>query len=282
MAVGNLKDLSRVKLVVSDMDGTLLNDEGIVSPEFFELYKELEALGIHFIAASGRQYYSIIDKLAPIKNDITVIAENGGIVKQGDEVLLTKSLPKKTVRELLTKLRGLDDAYIVLCGMKSAYIESQNEDFIPIFSEYYKKYERVDDLAAQIDQDDFFKLAVYSFDGSEQSTFSRFDEDHKDFKAKVSAKNWLDIMGSDTNKGNALQHVQELLGIDSGETMVFGDYNNDLEMMEYAAFSYAMENAHPNVLAAATYTTKSNNALGVEAILEQLISAKKDLASKGR
>ena len=56
--------------------------------------------------------------------------------------------------------------------------------------------------------------------------------------------------------------------------MVFGDYNNDLEMLELAYFSYAMENAHPNVKKAARFQTNSNNEEGVEMILEQLLSAK--------
>ena len=62
--------------------------------------------------------------------------------------------------------------------------------------------------------------------------------------------------------------------------MVFGDYNNDLEMIEQAAYSFAMQNAHPNVTKAANYTTKSNNEGGVEHILEQLIAAKEALLTK--
>lgn len=69
--------------------------------------------------------------------------------------------------------------------------------------------------------------------------------------------------------------MQQLLGITKEETLVLGDYNNDLEMMEQAHFSYAMENAHPNVTKAARYSTKSNTEEGVEEVLEELIMAKK-------
>ena len=62
--------------------------------------------------------------------------------------------------------------------------------------------------------------------------------------------------------------------------MVFGDYNNDLEMIEQADYSFAMQNAHPNVTKAARYSTKSNNENGVEHILEQLIEAKEALLPK--
>ena len=62
--------------------------------------------------------------------------------------------------------------------------------------------------------------------------------------------------------------------------MVFGDYNNDIEMLELAHFSYAMQNAHPNIIKAANYSTKTNNENGVEYILEKLIEAKEQLVTK--
>ena len=59
--------------------------------------------------------------------------------------------------------------------------------------------------------------------------------------------------------------------------MVFGDYNNDLEMMSQAKYSFAMANAHPNIKAVANYTTKSNDERGVEYMLSRMIEAKKSV-----
>ncbi len=69
--------------------------------------------------------------------------------------------------------------------------------------------------------------------------------------------------------------LQNQLNILKEETMVFGDYNNDLKMLELADFSFAMENAHPNVKNVANYQTKSNDEQGVEFILEQVIKSRK-------
>ena len=147
-------------------------------------------------------------------------------------------------------------------GKKQAYVESSHPEFLTIFPEYYVKYAQVDDLLEVVAGDVFFKIAVYSFKGSENSTYPHFKEDENKLKVKVSAENWLDLSGNDANKGHALRHVQKLLGITKEETLVLGDYNNDLEMMEQAHFSYAMQNAHPNVAQAARYSTKSNNEEG--------------------
>ena len=56
--------------------------------------------------------------------------------------------------------------------------------------------------------------------------------------------------------------------------MVFGDYHNDIEMMEEAKFSFAMENAHKDIKGLAKFSTKSNDNFGVEKVLEKLISSK--------
>ena len=272
-------DLSKVRLVVSDMDGTLLNSEGQVSDTFITLFKELKEENIQFIAASGRQYYSIVDKLKEIHADIIVIAENGGFAKRNDEELMTVSLPLDKTREMIKLMRDIDDAHIVLCGKKQAYVDSDNEKFLNIFNEYYHKYQIVDDITT-IDDDEFFKIAVYSFGGSEQTTYPVVSHLENEVKVKVSGENWLDISSTKADKGNALKHIQEMLGVHSDETMVFGDYNNDLEMLELAHFSYAMANAHPNVTEAANYTTKSNNDLGVEIVLNQLIEAKRQAKSQ--
>ncbi len=270
-------ELSQVKLVVADMDGTLLNSRGEVSDRFLDLFKVLKKLDIHFIAASGRQYYSIIDKLDAIKDDITVIAENGGIVKRKEEELLTVCLPLEKTQELIKIMRDIDDAHIVLCGKKKAYVEDKDERFLNIFNEYYYKYELVDDLL-QITEDDFFKIAVYSFNGSEATTYPVVSHLEGEIKVKVSGENWLDLSSMAADKGRALALVQKQMRIHKNETMVFGDYNNDLEMLDLAHFSYAMENAHPNVRKATNYKTKSNDALGVELILEELIKAKQEVS----
>lgn len=262
--------LSQVKLIVSDMDGTLLNSQGHVSQDFFNLFEDLKKENIHFVAASGRQYYSITDKLNGITNDITIIAENGALTKQQDNDLLLINLSKSEIENLVTLLREFKDIDIVLCGKKTAYIESQNKSFISFFKEFYAKYQQVDDLT-NVENDEFLKLAIHCKHGSETQLYPHLKHLESDYKVKVSGEVWLDISHLNANKGYALSKLQDCLGITSDQTMVFGDYNNDLEMMDCAYFSYAMQNAHPNVKAAARFETKSNNDEGVEFILRALL-----------
>ena len=274
MQVKKMKNmnLAQVKLVVTDMDGTLLNDQGEVSNQFYSIFEQLKANDIHFVAASGRQYYSIVNKLSPIVEDITIIAENGGIAKRGAEELLVTQMDRKSVFELITLLRKIEDSYIVLCGKKYSYIETSNETFIDLFNEYYAKYKRVDDLTT-VSDDEFVKIAVYHFESSEAAIYPSVKHLEDKLQVKVSGPNWLDISHPNAHKGYALQLLQKKLGFTPEQTMVFGDYNNDIEMLGLAQFSYAMDNAHPNVKKVAKYSTKSNEENGVEHILQQLVEA---------
>ena len=266
-------NLTKIKLVVSDMDGTLLNSKGQVSKGFYTLFKKLKKENIEFVAASGRQYYSIADKLKPIAEDIFIIAENGGIAKKGNKTYHCNYFPNEIVFDLITLLRKIDHVYPVICGEKKAYIETKDQNFIELLSEYYSEYELVDDLL-QITEDNFFKIAIYHFESSEEYIYPYVKHLHGDIQVKISGKHWVDLSHLDTHKGNALKKLQEKLNISENETMVFGDYNNDLEMMKLAYFSYAMENAHPNIKAEARFQTKSNDEDGVELVLRQLLQTK--------
>lgn len=263
-------DLSRVKLVVTDMDGTLLNSDHQVSERFLELFEKLKQRDILFVAASGRQYQSIIDKLEPIKDDILVIAENGGVAMRNGTELLATPLPKSAENKILDVLASIDNIHTVLCGKNGAHILDNSPKFEEKLQEYYSKYNVIDDLKAF--EGEILKIAVYHFESSEKFIYPALKPLEDNLQVKVSGQHWVDISSPDANKGFALQKVQELYQITPEETMVFGDYNNDLEMLAKADFSFAMENAHPNVKKTAKYSTSSNDDFGVERILEQLLA----------
>lgn len=263
-------DFSKVKLVVTDMDGTLLNSNHEVSDRFFEIHKKLKEKNIHFTAASGRQYHSIISKLLSIKKDITIIAENGAFAKQDDEELFTYDLPIETLLNSLSYVRDIEGIGVILCGKKYAYLENSNPEFVDTIKQFYSSYKIVNNFS-EVKDDTFFKVAIYHPECTETHIYPKVKHLENDMQVMVSGKNWLDISNSKANKGNALTKLQKKLGVTPAETMAFGDYNNDLTMLAEAEFSFAMKNAHPNVKEIANFETLSNEDRGVDYILEQLI-----------
>lgn len=269
-------DLKNIKLVVSDMDGTLLNSKGKVSTKFFSLFKKLKENNITFCAASGRQYYSIVEKLQPIENDIFIVAENGGIAMKKNKILLEEVILPQKINEIIPIIKTIKNANLVLCGKNGAYIDTDDNNFISIFKKYYNNYFLVKDLTKVLNKTTFFKVAVFHPISSEKYLYPELKSLEKHFLVKVSSPNWLDISTKQTNKGNAIKMLQNQLNITKKETLVFGDYHNDIEMMQQSGFSVAMQNGHQDIKDIATFTTKSNDNFGVEIILEKLLKSKKN------
>lgn len=253
------------------MDGTLLRSNHELSPEFDSVYKKLIAKGIQFVPASGRQYYSITSYFEENKNQMAIIAENGTYVTMNGQEIFVDELDINLVHQIVEETRKIDGANLVLAGKNAAYIESTDETFINYFQNYYSKNIIVDDLT-KINDDQFIKIAINHPNGSEDNIYPHLKHfENNNLKVVISGEVWLDIMNKDTNKGKALKALQNQLGISKDETMVFGDYMNDIEMLELAKYSFAMENAHPKVKAIANFEAPSNDKDGVLTIIKRLI-----------
>ena len=127
----------------------------------------------------------------------------------------------------------------------------------------------VDDLDAVDDQ--VLKLAIYDFDGGEEHTAVAFADLRETHQVVVSGLHWVDIMNTTVNKGVALRNLQAALGVTPAQTAAFGDYLNDLQLLQAADWSYAMADAHPDVAAVARFRAGSNAEAGVLTAIEQLI-----------
>ena len=260
-----------IKFIATDMDGTLLDQYGRLDPEFFDLFLQLEEKGILFSAASGRQYYSLRDTFAPIQDRMIYVAENGTLVMYQDKELYSCTIPKSEIDEIIKAARAVEGTHLVLCGKRSAYIETKDPKALEEFQKYYHRCEYVPDLLEV--EDEFIKVAICHFGGSEELVYptmkARFDDTHQ---VVVSAKIWLDVMNAEASKGAAIKHLQNTLGFTYEQTMSFGDYLNDLEMLKESYHSYAMENAHPKLKEIARFSAPSNVDAGVFQVLEKLLA----------
>ncbi|KIC94112.1 HAD family hydrolase [Flavihumibacter solisilvae] len=264
-------NLSTVRLVVTDIDGTLLDSRHKLSNDFYPTFSQLKSKGILFSAASGRQLFNLQKRFEPIVEDVIFISENGSYVVYRNEELLVQAMPAAVTRELLATALGIAGAYPILCGKKKAYVQHTNPEFISNVELYYEKYEVVPDLL-QVTDDEFLKIAICDLVGSSVNSYGYFKDREDELQVKISGKIWLDLSHKLANKGRALEVVQQRFGISAEDTMVFGDYLNDLEMMSKAHFSFAVENAHPDIKKAARYRAKSNDENGVVEMLQQMVN----------
>lgn len=259
-----------IKLIASDMDGTLLNDHDKINEEFFHILNEISKKNILFTVASGRQYYNLLNKFYKAKDDIVYIAENGSyVIYQGRE-LFSSVLDKTMVKFLVRLGRKIEDCGIIICGKEFAYVEENYEKFIKEVEKYYLKYKIVDSL--DYVSEDILKVTLCDFKGALENSFKIFSDTYGGkLQITVSGRYWIDIINKTVNKGVAIKLLQEKFNIKPEETMVFGDYFNDIEMFHSAYYSYAMENAPEDVKKHARFIAKRNVDNGVLEIIKENI-----------
>lgn len=263
----DLAELSRmhprpdIRLIAADLDGTLVDDEKRIHDEFWPLVDELHARGITFCPASGRQYFNLLALFEDVAADVVFIAENGTYVVAGGKEMSSDCMSLDVARQVVRSVRGIPGAGAVLCGKRSAYVERSDEEFLRHVRPYYTREQVVADLLDV--EDDVLKVAVYDFVSGERNAAPRLAEFRATHQVAISGPHWVDVMSPTANKGRALRQIQARLGVTPDQTMAFGDFLNDLEMMDAAAYSFAMANAHPLLKERANWVAPTNNANGV-------------------
>jgi Cof subfamily protein (haloacid dehalogenase superfamily) len=250
-----------IKLILTDMDGTLLNDNNEINEGFYPVFDKLLDKNIIFGAASGRQYFNLLKRFDKVKNNMLFVAENGTFVMYKGKEIMVNSLDREIAMKLIEIGRKIDNSYLILCGKNGAYIENTDSRLIKETEKYYERYEIVEDIT-KVD-DEILKVTICDFSGSEKNSFNYYKDYMDDVKVTISGEIWLDITDKRANKGFAIKKIQEILNIEYEETMVFGDYLNDVEMLRNAYYSFAMENAHKDLKKEARFIAKSNNDNGV-------------------
>ena len=255
-----------IRLIAADMDGTLLDDEHELHDHVWPLIDALFERGVTFCPASGRQYHNLVRRFPGLADRMTFIAENGAYVVHDGCELSADTLDETLVRAVVTHLRECiatgADLGIVVCGKNSAYIERSDPPFVEQVDKYYARFAVLDDLLSR-PADGVLKIATYDFGSAETGAGPSLAPFADRAKVVVSGAHWVDVMNIATNKGAALRSVQSALGVTREQTMAFGDYLNDLELLDAAAHSYAMANAHPAVKQRARHIAPSNADNGV-------------------
>ena len=253
------------------MDGTLLHSDHSLNPEFFTIFQKLKEVGIRFVAASGRQYASLKGVFEPVQDDIYFVAENGGYVSFQNQKILVQRLDRDLIEKAVSVCRTLENTFPVLCGTDIAYIE--DDSFSERIFPFYPKQKLVENLLDV--KDEIVKIAVYNPEDAEKNAYPYLKKNMEgNYLVKISGAFWVDVSTKTSNKGFALKQLQKNLHISENETMAFGDYLNDTEMMQAAHFSYAMSNAHPALKKLARFEAKSNDEDGVLEILKEVICCK--------
>lgn len=232
-----------IKFIASDLDGTLLKN-GVQYPsrEALELIQALREKGVLFAAASGRQCPNLRRLFWPISQDMVLLGENGCLVTYQGRTISQTPLGQELAMELIGEILAMDDRCEALISCPEAYwLLPKTRHYLDVVLNRWKMTICAAETPEEICEP-ILKVSMCMTDGLDLGVAEEMSRRwHGRCKTAVSGKEWLDFTLGD--KGQAIRAVREEFGFARDEVAVFGDNYNDVEMLDEAGHSYAMDSA---------------------------------------
>ena len=260
-----------MKAIFTDMDGTLLRNDHLVSKRTADTLKRISDLGNKIVLASGRAYDGMRGNLERLGFRPLMATLNGAYIIDEDrnEIFSSPFRPEDLITiSRVIKSHGL--SYMFFYGEHWG-AEEKND-----FYEHELSVIGIPGLVKQLEDmagiNDVHKIIAVGTPEMVSSSFSAIRKELSGFSVAKSSPYYIEINNAGVNKGLALETIAERYGIDRKDTIAFGDYDNDIEMLEKAGVGVAMANSTENVLERTALRTESNEDDGVAVFLESYFS----------
>ncbi|MEU5250755.1 HAD hydrolase family protein [Streptomyces longwoodensis] len=269
------------RLIATDLDGTLLRDDKTVSPRTVAALAAAEQAGIDVFFVTGRpaRWMDVVSEhvhghgLAICGNGAAVVDLHGG--PGAHRFVKVRELPRQNALDAVGLLR--DAAPGTVYAVEQTYGFHQEPDYPKLHMETPDDLAPAEELLAPdgvASREPILKILAYhpTLDPDAFLTVARLSVGDRANVTRSSPSALLELSGPEVSKASTLALCCAERGISHEEVVAFGDMPNDLEMLTWAGRSYAMGNAHPDVLAAASGRTAANNEDGVALVIEQLLA----------
>lgn len=266
-----------IKLIATDMDGTLLDPKGQVDlPRLEKILDQLEERGIRFVIATGNEIHRVKQLLGHLTERVVLIVANGARIFEGNQLLQAQTWDDDMVDRALEFFKGREcqDQFVVTSMnggfVKEGTVFTQLENFMTpeMIELFYQRMNFVEELESHL----FGGVLKMSLVVGEERSDSVLEEINQLFNGHVQAVSsgygCIDILQAGIHKAWGLQELLKRWDIKAEGIMAFGDSENDVEMLQLAGIAYAMENADDKAKAVATDFAPSNSQAGVYQVLE--------------
>ena len=274
-----------IKLIASDMDGTLLNHNHKIPKENVKLINFAKNQGIEFVVATGRAYYEALPALNEENINCDVISFNGGIVydKNGNIISITPMLPKD-LYYTIEILKSFDISYqlytkntIYTTSIETdinAYIDlirsnGYEPDVEHLRAEAQQKLNvgyitEVENIELYLNEKENppIKIIAISNDILKLENAAKLLSENTSISVTSSGANNIEIMHKNATKGEALKEIAKIYGINLENAIAIGDNLNDQAMLDIVGYSVAMKNGNTILKEQAKYVTKKTNSEG--------------------
>lgn len=266
------------RLIATDLDGTLLRDDKSVSDRTIAALAAAEAAGIEVFFVTGRpaRWMDVVSD--HVHGHGLAICANGAAVVDlhaGGKLLEVRDLPRATAMDVVRTLRATAPGTSFAVELSTGI--HYEPDYPPFHLDPGATVAPVEKLLHEEEPGKgapLIKLLAHHAELSPDAflTLARTAAGELASITRSSPTALLEVSGLGVSKASTLALCCAQRGISSDEVVAFGDMPNDVEMLTWAGTSYAMGNAHPDVIAAASGRTVANNEDGVAVIIEQILA----------
>lgn len=258
---------NKVKVILFDMDGTLLSSQKKIPDEFEKVFYQLQEKGMTLGIASGRPLENLQSYFPNIHKEMVFVCENGGMVAYKDSIISMETIPVHLVKKVIHKWQTMHDCSLLLCAEKATYHQDENALLMRKASNYYPNLVKVDNLD---DVEDLcLKMTMYDYDDSSKNTYPALRDLDVDLVAASSAIDWCDINYRKVSKAKGAEKLLAHMGLTFDALMMFGDEGNDFEILSAAKYGVAMKNAIPKIKAICDYECDTNDNNGIMKMLKE-------------
>lgn len=261
-----------IKLIASDMDGTLLDENGQVPPETFDLITALRERGVRFVASSGRRYDRLCDFFSPVKDQMDFVASNGAQVFADGVQIDREVYSHLAIRRLAKTIAMFPNMHLALFDRTKSYLLDDEDKFVREVDKDLPNVERIYELPSP--KVSIIKASIFCDDGNVMDNAYVLQRELGGlFTFAPSGSSYIDVMQPGISKASGVAQVMEHHGIDASEVMAFGDAMNDYEIIRFVGTGCAMSNGRPALRAVADRVIGSNVEHAVQSEMRRVLES---------
>ncbi|MFS9304860.1 HAD family hydrolase [Streptococcus peroris] len=266
-----------IKVIATDMDGTLLDSRGQLDlPRLEKILNRLDQRGVRFVIATGNEVHRMRQLLGHLAERVVLVVANGARIFEHNKLLQAQTWDDAMVDRVLGHFKGREcqDQFVVT-GMNGGFVKkgtifTELDKFMTseMIEKLYQRMHFVDEFDSSL----FGGVLKMSMVVGEERSDAVLQEINDLFDGQIRAVSsgygCIDILQTGIHKAWGLEKLLKRWSLKSEQIMAFGDSENDIEMLKLAGISYAMENAEESVKEVATGVAPANSQAGVYQVLE--------------
>ena len=260
-----------IKLIVSDIDGTLVDRTERIPPELTAAIQKCRDAGIVFALATGRTAELTEPFVRALGVDAPCVEANGAYILQGGRCLVEHGFSAAPIREILERADQLDMTVTLADAQCERAV--RETDYVRYHQSLGNRFQTLLPLSAiDWEADRFQKIMIMdeARSGNIQEIRDRLEPFSNQYWITTFSNKAVELGPKGCNKATGMKELAALLGVGLSQVMACGDYRNDLEMISGAGYGVAVDNALPEIKEAADYVASKPYALGVVEAIEAL------------